>query len=140
MRFAAAQSAALAIQRQVAKPDVVQETQPRADFLDDIRRDLLPKFRQAAGQKKSSAFSTDKPQTSMMESPGSLIFRPLELELRRKPVAAKGHRQDFRLEPFPAAGVAELRSHVGLEPVADEFASLSVASRSRSGSTLANGG
>jgi len=37
-------------------------------------------------------------------------------------LAAERHREDFGLEPPAGARVAELRRHVGLEPVADEFA------------------
>ena len=46
LRLAAAQRAALAIQREITKADVFQKAQPRADFLDDFGGDFLLKFRQ----------------------------------------------------------------------------------------------
>ena len=46
LRLAAAQRAALAIQREVAEADVPQEAEAGADFLDDFIRDFLLKLRQ----------------------------------------------------------------------------------------------
>ena len=40
LRFPAAESAALAVQSQIAQSDVLEETEPRPDFLDQVPRDL----------------------------------------------------------------------------------------------------
>jgi hypothetical protein len=40
LRLAARQRVGAALQRQVVEPDVVQEVQPRGDFLDDLVGDL----------------------------------------------------------------------------------------------------
>ena len=46
LRLAAAQRATLAVERQIAQPDVPQKPQPSADFLDDVMGDLLLKVGQ----------------------------------------------------------------------------------------------
>src|SRR6202012_1972484 len=52
----------------------------------------------------------------------NLDLGPLNLELCKTFPAADGDRQDFRLKPFATTSVAELRAHIGLQPVANEFA------------------
>ena len=44
--FAAAERTALAIEREVAQADVLEETQPRADFFDEIVSNFLLELRQ----------------------------------------------------------------------------------------------
>ena len=61
----------------------------------------------------------------MMERPGIfsvLDFEFLALNCDAKFFAAQSHRENFRLQSLAFARVAELRAHVLLEPVADEFA------------------
>ena len=41
LRLAAAQRAALAVEREITEADVFQKAEPRADFLDDFGGDLL---------------------------------------------------------------------------------------------------
>ena len=95
--------------------------------------------------KKSSACSTESAQTSMIERPGGATGRVassfLSVGVSDSPehlyrdapsvewrcrlaglVAAKGDGEDFRLEPAAVAGIAELRAHESLEPVAGELA------------------
>ena len=44
LRFAAAQRAALAIEREITQADIFQKPEPRANFLDDLVRDFLLKL------------------------------------------------------------------------------------------------
>jgi len=68
--LAAAERAALAVEREIAEADVFQKAE-RARFpLMTLMRDFLLKFRELETAKNSSAFSTDNAQTSMMERPG----------------------------------------------------------------------
>ena len=41
LRLAAAQRAALAVEREITEADIFQKAEPRADFLDDFVRDFL---------------------------------------------------------------------------------------------------
>jgi hypothetical protein len=70
LRLATAQRAALAIQREIAQPDVFEEAQPRANLLDDLARDLELKLCQLESRKKLIRLITDNKQTSMMDRPG----------------------------------------------------------------------
>ncbi len=50
--LAAAERAALAVEREIAEADVFQKAEPGADFLDDLMRDFLLKFRELETGKK----------------------------------------------------------------------------------------
>ena len=54
--FAAAERAALAIQRQITEADIAQEAEARADFLDDVARDFFLKLGQLQGGEKNVGF------------------------------------------------------------------------------------
>ena len=53
LRLAATQGAALAIEREVAQADVLQEAEPGADFLDEVVGDLLLKLRQLERRRRT---------------------------------------------------------------------------------------
>ena len=136
LRLAAAQRAALAVEREIAEADVFQKTEPGADFLDDLMRDFLLEFRELeAGKKFVRLFHRQRANVHDGQA-GNLQFRSAECgvaEFRWRGSddsafcnsafrTRKRHRQNFRLEPPALAHVAKLRAHVGLDAVADEFA------------------
>ena len=56
LRLAAAQRAALAIQRQITEADVFEKTEAGADFFDDLARDLLLELGQFQVRKEFISF------------------------------------------------------------------------------------
>ena len=120
--FAAAKGAALAVQRQVAQPDVAKETEAGANFLHHFAGDLLLEFGELERHKKLVRLVHGQAADIHDGVAGNFDFGPLAFELRGELLAAEGHRQNFRLEPLAIAPIAEFRAHVSLEPVADEFA------------------
>ena len=122
LRFTTAERTALAVQRQVAQTDVAQEPEPRTDFLHDFAGDFLLEFGELERDKKLVCLVHGQAADIHDGVAGNFDFGPFVFELRGELLAAEGHRQNFRLEALTVAPVAEFRAHVGLEPVADEFA------------------
>ena len=98
LRFAAGQRAGGAFERDVAEPDIVEEPQSLADFLQHLRGNEAVAL--ARGQPLHGL------QGGAHREPHPAIDVPV----------ADAHRQALGLEPRPAAGRARLRAHELLDP------------------------
>ena len=79
LRLAAAQRAALAVEREIAEADVFQKAEPRADFLDDLMRDFFLEFRELeAGKKFIGLFHRQRANVHDGQA-GNFQFRSAEL-------------------------------------------------------------
>src|SRR6266550_1937469 len=121
LRFAATESAALAIEREIAQPDLEQELQTRFNFTHHFRRDLL-----LLGRKRdlrNIQFASVIPSnvegsrcvTLKLASAGFLDFTRDDGALHR-------HRQNLRSQSRAAANFARLAGHERANPVTGEFA------------------
>src|SRR6266481_3391078 len=113
--FAATESTALAIQREITQPDLKQELQTRFNFTHHFRRDLLLLGRERdLGNKLRRRFNRQLGKLMDIErslGPG------LGSRLRRD-----RHRQNLRPETRAAANFAWLAGHEGTNSIAGEFA------------------
>src|SRR6185295_9390997 len=102
LRFAATEGAALAIEREIAQPDLEQELQTRFNFPHHFRRDLLLLGRERdLGNKFRRRF--DGQLGELMD-----IERSLSPRLRRN-----RHRQNLRSQSRAAANFTWLARHEG---------------------------
>src|SRR2546423_4459167 len=115
LRFAATQCAALAIECEIAQPDLEQELQTRFNFTDHFRRDLLLLGRERdLGNKLRRRFDSQLGKLMNIER---LLGLGLGSRLRRD-----RHRQNLRSQPRAAANFAWLAGHEGTNPITGEFA------------------
>ena len=136
LRFAAAQRAALAIQGEIAEPDVLQEAQPRANFPHRLDANLLLKLGELEIREELIRLIHGKPADIHDGETGDhgpfriscFAFRALlrcsQLATRNSQLgtALQRDRENLRLQPLAAARVAVLRVHERLEPVPRELA------------------
>ena len=130
LRFTAAERAALAVQREIAQPDIVEKTQARTNLLQRFRRDLRLHLRQSkTGEKDIRLVHGQRAEIHDGEA-GDLQTRIADCGLRNSysrfhiPHSAfriQSDRQHLGLEPLAVARVAVSRIHERLEPVAREF-------------------
>src|SRR5712671_413048 len=115
LRFAATERAALAIEREIAQPDLEQELQTRFNFTHHFRRDLLLLGRERdLGNKLRRRF--DRQLGKLMDIERSL-GPGLGSGLRRD-----RHRQNLRPQSRTAANFTWLAGHEGTNPITGEFA------------------
>src|SRR5882757_9391091 len=136
LRFAATERAALAIEGEIAQPDLEQELHTRFNFTHHFRRDLLLLCRKRdLGKKLRRRFDSQLRElmniqfasvipsnvegsrcvTLKLTSAGSLDFARDEGALHR-------HRQNLRSQSRAAANFARLAGHERANPVTGEFA------------------
>ena len=83
--LAAAQRAALAIQREIAEADIFQKAEPGADFLDDFGGDFLLELRQRERGKKLIGFFHRQRANIHDGQAGDFYFRFFALNSEVKP-------------------------------------------------------
>src|SRR5438445_3868215 len=115
LRFAATEGAALAIEREIAQPDLEQELQTRFNFTHHFRRDLLLLGREPdLGNKLPRRFDGQL---------GKLVDTERSLGLGLGPRLCRDcHRQNFRTQTRAAANFAWLAGHKRADPITGEFA------------------
>ena len=91
LALAARQRAGGARQRQIVEPDIDQEAQPLADFLEDADGDLVL----LRGERLRQCGEPARPRAGREIAATSAMWQPVEL-----------HRQRLGLEPVAVAGVA----------------------------------
>src|SRR5437868_14113537 len=113
--FAATESTALAIKREIAQPDLEQELQTRFNFTHHFRRDLLLLGRERdLGNKLRRCF--DRQLGKLVD-----IERPLGPGLGSG-LCRDRHRQNLRSQSRAAANLAWLAGHEGTNSITGEFA------------------
>src|SRR5207302_2556979 len=142
LRFAATEGAALAIEREIAQPDLEQELQTRFNFTHHFRRDLFLlgrerdlgnklrrrfdrqlrelmniQFASVIPSNTASPARTEESRcvTLKLTSAGSLDFARDDGALHR-------HRQNLRSQSRAAANFTWLPGHEGTNPITGEFA------------------
>ena len=81
LRLAARQGIGAAIEREIAEPDVAEESQPIGDFLDDLDRDLAaPAGQLQAGEELRRAIHADSEDTSGAFLPSMKTFLAARFE------------------------------------------------------------
>ena len=84
LRFAAGQRVGLALKGQVIEPDVDQEAQPLADFLDDLGRDLAAPAGQRQAAEEGERF-VDRQHHQLRQADGRRRTRCARTRFRRAP-------------------------------------------------------
>src|SRR5256885_9588633 len=134
LRFAATEAAALAIEREIAQPDLEQELQTRFNFPHHFRRDLFLLGREGdLANKLRRRF--DRQLGKLMDIEFQQLVIPNGVEGSRcgsfkltsagslaRDDSRNGDRQNLRSQPRAAANFTRLTGHEGTNPITGEFA------------------